>query len=159
MENLTRETNSREHMVRVSVSDDIDRGELFGSFDKNLKIIENNLKVDIIQRDGDLILKGEHVGEAENLLSEMMSVLEKGEKLDEQKIGYIAELSDEGISYEKQDVGRDIICFTHEGRPLKAKTLGQKRYVDSIKKKDIVFGIGPAGTGKTYIAVAMATRA
>ena len=134
MENLTRETNSREHMVRVSVSDDIDRGELFGSFDKNLKIIENNLKVDIIQRDGDLILKGEHVGEAEKLLSEMMSVLEKGEKLDEQKIGYIAELSDEGISYEKQDVGRDIICFTHEGRPLKAKTLGQKRYVDSIKK-------------------------
>ena len=62
--------------------------------------------------------------------------------MDEQKIGYIAELSDEGISYEKQDVGRDIICFTHEGRPLKAKTLGQKRYVDSIKKKDIVFGIG-----------------
>ena len=159
MENLTRETNSREHMVRVSVSDDIDRGELFGSFDKNLKIIENNLKVDIIQRDGDLILKGEHVGEAEKLLSEMMSVLEKGEKLDEQKIGYIAELSDEGISYEKQDVGRDIICFTHEGRPLKAKTLGQKRYVDSIKKKDIVFGIGPAGTGKTYIAVAMAVNA
>ena len=159
MENLTRETNSREHMVRVSVSDDIDRGELFGSFDKNLKIIENNLKVDIIQRDGDLILKGEHVGEAEKLLSEMMSVLEKGEKLDEQKIGYIAELSDEGISYEKQDVGRDIICFTHEGSPLKAKTLGQKRYVDSIKKKDIVFGIGPAGTGKTYIAVAMAVNA
>lgn len=159
MENLTRETNRREQMVRVSVSDDIDRGELFGSFDKNLKIIENNLKVDIIQRDGDLILKGEHVGEAERLLREMMSVLEKGEKLDEQKIGYIAELSDEGISYEKQDVGRDIICFTHEGRPLKAKTLGQKRYVDSIKKKDIVFGIGPAGTGKTYIAVAMAVNA
>ena len=75
MENLTRETNSREHMVRVYVSDDIDRGELFGSFDKNLKIIENNLKVDIIQRDGDLILKGEHVGEAEKLLREMMSVL------------------------------------------------------------------------------------
>ena len=88
-----------------------------------------------------------------------MSVLEKGEKLDEQKINYIADLSDRGISYKEENLGRDIICFTHEGKPLRAKTIGQKTYVDSIRKKDIVFGIGPAGTGKTYIAVAMAVNA
>lgn len=151
--------SDNEVMMMVNVSDSIDRRELFGGLDKNLKIIEENFNVNIIQRNNDLILKGEGVNEAASLLREMMNVLEKGEKLDEQKINYIAALNDEGVSYEKQNVGRDIICFTHEGKPLKAKTIGQKAYVDSIRKKDIVFGIGPAGTGKTYIAVAMAINA
>ena len=89
----------------------------------------------------------------------MMGVLEKGEKLNQQKINYIADLTSEGISYKKENVEKDIICFTHDGKPLKPKTIGQRGYVESIRKKDIVFGIGPAGTGKTYIAVAMAINA
>ena len=132
-------------MVNVEVSDDIDRSELFGGLDKNLRLIEENLKVDIIQRDDSLILKGEYASRAEKIIKEMMSVLEKGGKLDEQKINYIADLSDMGISYREENPGKDIICFTHEAKPLRAKTIGQKTYVDSIRKKDIVFGIGPAG--------------
>ena len=146
-------------MISIPISESIDRSELFGGMDKNLKVIEESLKVDIIQRDNELILKGENAAEARALLEEMMMVLEKGDKLDEQKINYIADLSDKGVSYGQAEVGRDIICFTHEGRPLRPKTIGQKGYVDTIRRKDIVFGIGPAGTGKTYIAVAMAVNA
>ncbi|MDO4485677.1 MAG: PhoH family protein [Bacillota bacterium] len=141
------------------MSETIDRGELFGGLDRNLKIVENDFNVDIIQRDNELIFKGQHTSEAARVVEEMMNVLEKGEKLDEQKINYITELSDKGISYNSENPGRDIICFTHEGKPLRPKTIGQKGYVDTIRKKDIVFGIGPAGTGKTYIAVAMAVNA
>ena len=146
-------------LVNVPISETVDRGELFGGLDKNLKIIEERFQVDIIQRDNELLLKGKEKKAAAGVLQEMMDVLEKGEKLDEQKINYITELKDEGISYGKENVSRDIICFTHEGKPLKPKTIGQKSYVDTIRKKDVVFGIGPAGTGKTYIAVAMAVNA
>ncbi|MDO4544781.1 MAG: PhoH family protein [Bacillota bacterium] len=146
-------------MKKIPISETLDRGELFGGLDRNLKIIEKNLDVDIIQRDNELILKGENVTAAERLLQEMMGVLEKGERLDQQKINYIAELSDKGISYKEENINKDIICFTHEGKPLRPKTIGQKGYVDTIRRKDIVFGIGPAGTGKTYIAVAMAINA
>ena len=149
----------KSNMINVPISDTIDRGELFGGLDKNLKLIEDSLKVDIIQRDNDLILKGNNIFRAEKIIREMMGVLEKGEKLDEQKINYIADLSDQGISYKEKNVSGDIICFTHEGKPLRPKTIGQKGYVDTIRRRDIVFGIGPAGTGKTYIAVAMAVNA
>ncbi|MFR4021246.1 MAG: hypothetical protein ACLT07_09515, partial [Clostridia bacterium] len=86
----------------LSVSDSIDRRELFGGLDRNLEIIEKNLKVDIIQRGNELLLKGENSQKAENLLKEMMGVLEKGGKLDQQKINYIADLSNEGISYKQE---------------------------------------------------------
>ena len=152
-----------DRMVVVPIEDNIDRNELFGSLDKNLKNIERGLGVDIIQRGNDLVLKGARAGEAEAILTEMVDVLSKGEQLDEQKIGYITDLRQHGISYKAEGAGeklsKDIICFTHEGRPLRSKTVGQKRYVEEIRSKDIVFGIGPAGTGKTYIAVAMAVNA
>lgn len=160
---IDREAKDREEQkidtVNVPISDSIDRGELFGGLDGNLKLIENNFNVDIIQRDNHLILKGARPFEAEKIIREMMGVLEKGEKLDEQKINYIADLTGKGISYREENVNKDIICFTHEGKPLRPKTIGQKVYVDAIRRKDIVFGIGPAGTGKTYIAVAMAVNA
>jgi len=156
---LTEQKVEKIPMISLVVEETVDRGELFGGLDQNLKIIENKLNVDIIQRDNELILKGQRAAEARRMLQEMIYVLEKGEKLDQQKVHYIAALQEEGVSYKKQDVSRDIICFTHEGRPLKAKTLGQKKYVEQIRKKDIVFGIGPAGTGKTYLAVAMAIQA
>lgn len=146
-------------MISVSIDETIDRTELFGGMDKNLKIVEEEYGVDIIQRDNQLLIKGERPEEAAGVIKEMMAVLNKGEKLDEQKINYIEDLNKQGKSFEKENVGRDIICFTHDGKPLKAKTVGQKGYVDTIRRKDVVFGIGPAGTGKTYIAVAMAVNA
>ena len=88
-----------------------------------------------------------------------MSAIDAGEVLDKQKVQYIISLSEEGISYKESRVNKDVICFTHKGKPLKPKTLGQKNYVNSIRNIDIVFGVGPAGTGKTYIAVAMAINA
>ena len=115
--------------------------------------------MDIFQRDDGLILKGEDPDTAEGIIRELTAVLEKGEPLDKQKVSYIIGLQQEGLSYSESNVSKDVICFTHKGKPLKPKTVGQKNYVNSIRKKDIVFGVGPAGTGKTYIAVAMAINA
>lgn len=117
---------------------------------------------DIIQRDDELIIKAESeeaIDKASRILDELMGAIDAGEVLDKQKVQYIISLSEEGISYKESRVNKDVICFTHKGKPLKPKTLGQKNYVNSIRNKDIVFGVGPAGTGKTYIAVAMAINA
>lgn len=147
---------------KIQLSSEIDRTELFGNLDVNLDLIQEAAGVEIIQRDDRLILKGDSddaLDMAEGLLSELSSILENGEKLDKQKVLYVISLSREGVSYRESKVNRDVICFTHNGRPLKPKTIGQKAYVDSMRSKDVVFGIGPAGTGKTYIAVAMAVNA
>ena len=147
---------------KIQLSSEIDRTELFGNLDVNLDLIQEAADVEIIQRDDQLILKGDSddaLDMAKGLLSELSSILEDGEKLDKQKVLYVISLSREGVSYRESKVNRDVICFTHNGRPLKPKTIGQKAYVDSIRSKDVVFGIGPAGTGKTYIAVAMAVNA
>ena len=156
-------SNQPKEMISVYIDDDIDRRECFGGLDKNRKNIEKQLDVGIIQRGNSLVLKGERAPEAEAILREMIKTLSKGEQLDEQKVGYITDLKNQGISYSRETedgaLGREIICFTYEGKPLKPKTIGQKDYVDAIRQRDIVFGIGPAGTGKTYIAVAMAINA
>ncbi|MDO5491324.1 MAG: PhoH family protein [Bacillota bacterium] len=145
--------------VRLTLDEAVERSELFGSMDRNLRDIEQKCRVMIIQRDNELVIRGERARETEGIVREMSDVLRRGEKLDQQKIGYIMELNREGISYGEQNAAKDIICFTHEGRPLRPKTLGQRKYVEAIREKEIVFGIGPAGTGKTYIAVAMAVNA
>lgn len=147
---------------KIQIIEEIDRRELFGNLDVNLEIIKEAFGVDIFQRDDGLILKGEDesaIDAAENVLSELMSVFAGGESLDKQKVQYIVDLAQEGVSYKESRLGRDVICFTHKGKPLKPKTLGQKEYVNSIRSKEVVFGVGPAGTGKTYIAVAMAVNA
>ena len=151
--------NQSEELKKVQIADTIDRAELFGIMDSNLNQIQDVTGVQIFQRDDGLLLKGENTELAEGILTELMEIQKSGERLDTQKINYVINLKTEGISYKANNVGKDIICFTCKGRPLKPKTLGQKFYVDSIRKKDIVFGIGPAGTGKTYIAVAMAINA
>ena len=145
--------------VSLTVNESVERSELFGSMDRNLRGIEEKCHVMIIQRDNQLLIRGDRAKEAAGIIKEMSDVLRRGEKLDQQKIGYIMDLNREGISYGEQNVSKDIICFTHEGRPLRPKTVGQRKYVEAIREKDIVFGIGPAGTGKTYIAVAMAVNA
>ena len=152
-------TNQNQELKTLHISDDIDIAELFGMMDSNLNLIRESTGVEIIQRDDCLLLKGDKTSLAAEILNELMDMLQSGEKLDTQKVNYAIALREEGISYKEKNIGKDIICFTCKGRPLKPKTLGQKKYVDSIREKDIVFGIGPAGTGKTYIAVAMAINA
>ena len=143
----------------IIIEDTFDRGELFGNLDCNLKLIEELLGVVIIQRDNMLTIKGDKLETAEKVINELMTLIEKGEKLDTQKVTYIIDLCKQGISYAESHMDKDIVCYTHMGKPLKPKTLGQKYYIKSMRNKDVVFGIGPAGTGKTYLAVAMAVNA
>ena len=143
----------------IIIEDTFDRGELFGNLDCNLKLIEEHLGVVIIQRDNMLTIKGDKLETAEKVINELMTLIKKGEKLDTQKVTYIIDLCKQGISYAESHMDKDIVCYTHIGKPLKPKTLGQKYYIKSMRNKDVVFGIGPAGTGKTYLAVAMAVNA
>lgn len=154
---------------KVQILQEIDRVELFGNFDSNLELIKEATGVEIFQRDSDLVLKAEEtlppmeqekaLDMAQAILEEFANILASGESLGKQKAAYVIGLKKEGLSYKESNIAKDVICFTHKGKPLKPKTLGQKEYVESIRKQDIVFGIGPAGTGKTYIAVAMAVNA
>ncbi|HKK95851.1 MAG TPA: PhoH family protein [Anaerovoracaceae bacterium] len=153
---MTFEEYTENSMVKIELDHNTDRGELFGNLDSNLKAISEVTKVDIVQRDEFLILKGENVELAREIIKELIEVIANGEHLDSQKVSYIINMKNKGISYKENKVGSEIICFTHQGKPLKPKTIGQKKYVDNIKNNDIVFGIGPAGTGKTYIACALA---
>lgn len=154
---------------KLQIAEEVDRIELFGNFDSNLDLIREATGVEIFQRDDNLILKAPESAQSEESLSalnlaqsiveEFMNILASGESLGKQKAAYVIGLKKEGLSYKESNIAKDIICFTHKGKPLKPKTLGQKQYVESIRGNDIVFGIGPAGTGKTYIAVAMAVNA
>ena len=148
-----------ENTVIVDLPEDIDAGELFGNMDENLSLLQETMDVEIVQRNGSLVLNGKDAGAAEGVIREMAKALSAGEKLDSQKVTYIASLAEKGMKYSDGNVSGDIICYTHTGKPLKPKTIGQKAYVKAIRDKEVVFGIGPAGTGKTYIAVAMAVSA
>lgn len=152
-------TNQTENLKKMMISEEIDRRELFGNLDANISIVKENMDVDIMQRDNELIVRGKDADRALAVFRELSKVILSGETLDAQKVNYVIALTNEGVSYDESKMGKDIICFTHQGKPLKPKTLGQRKYVESIRKRDIVFGIGPAGTGKTYIAVAMAAHA
>ena len=152
-------TNQTDNLIKMTISEGIDRRELFGNLDANIGLIKENMEVDIMQRDNELIMRGKDAQRAAAVFEELSKIIESGETLDTQKVNYVIALKDGGMSYEEGNLSRDIICYTHQGKPLKPKTLGQKKYVESIRKRDIVFGIGPAGTGKTYIAVAMAVHA
>ncbi|MBQ9931490.1 MAG: PhoH family protein [Firmicutes bacterium] len=138
---------------------DADTTELFGNLDVNLEIIQDNYEVNIVQRQDEIILRGRDSAKAGAVISELMSIVAAGEKLDPQKVNYVISLTEKGLSYKDSNINKDIICFTHKGKPIRPKTVGQTSYVDLIRKNDVVFGIGPAGTGKTYIAVAMAVNA
>ena len=144
---------------QIRIDDSIDIEDLFGNLDANLRIVKEHTGVEIIQREDFLLLKGKNAEAAEAILRELAEIVRKGEKIDEQKPNYVISLADNGVSYTEENIGKDVICFSTKGKPIKPKTIGQKEYVASIRNRDIVFGIGPAGTGKTYIAVAMAINA
>ena len=134
---------------------------LFGSFDENIKIIEKEFDVSIISRGSSLKV----VGEAENVslavraVNSLLVLINKGETLSEQNIRYAIGLVREGNEDKLSSMSTDTVCITSKGKPVKAKTLGQKKYCEAIKNNTITFGVGPAGTGKTYLAVAMAVTA
>lgn len=154
---------------KIQIVQGIDRVELFGNLDVNLELIREATGVGIFQREDELILKIDDnlpkeeqeagLSLAEKILEEFVAIINAGEELNKQKASYVIGLNKEGISYKESSIAKDVICFTHKGKPLKPKTLGQKEYVKKIRENDVVFGIGPAGTGKTYIAVAMAINA
>lgn len=151
-------------MIEKSIS--VDRMEhiinVFGTFDENLRIIESELDVKVLDRDSELKITGEDAEKvyyAEKAIEGLLTLASKGESITAQNVRYIIKLAMEGKSEEIVELAEDVVCITAKGRPIKAKTLGQKKYVDSIAKNTITLGIGPAGTGKTYLAVASAVTA
>jgi len=134
--------------------------ELFGNFDENIKLIEEALKIDVILREGNIVLMGEekNVNKALKLMTELHQSVSNGKNLDKQSISYSLSLLLEGNEDKLKEL-EDTIVLTQKGKAVQPKTLGQKEYINLIKNNDITFGVGPAGTGKTYLAVAMAVKA
>ncbi len=143
----------------------IDRMEhalsLFGSFDENIKLIEKEFSVAIVSRAGEIKIKGdeENVDKAKRVINNLLGLLNKGEALNEQNIRYVISLVKDGSDDKLATLSGDCICISAKGKPIKAKTLGQKKYVEAIRDNTVVIGVGPAGTGKTYLAVALAVSA
>ena len=143
----------------------IDRMEnvinVFGSFDENLRLIEAELNVRVTDRESEVHISGEpeNVMMAKQAIEGLMKLAAKGENIGEQNVRYVLGLVRTGEDDKIGELARDVICVTAKGKPIKAKTLGQKKYVDAIMKNTVTIGIGPAGTGKTYLAVAAAVAA
>lgn len=134
---------------------------VFGSFDQNLRIIEDELNVMVLNRDDSIHISGdaEKVILAEKVISSLLSLASRGENIDAQNVRYIINLVNEGKESKIDELSSDVICITAKGKPVKPKTLGQKKYCDAIAENTVTLGIGPAGTGKTYLAVAEAVAA
>lgn len=134
---------------------------LFGNFDENAKIIEGGLEVKLISRDDEIKLLGnkENIEKASVVIERLISIAAQGEAITRQNVIYLVNLASEGQFDKVREYPGDYICLTARGKQIKSKTHGQKRYVNAIKENTVVFGIGPAGTGKTFLAVAMAVTA
>ena len=134
---------------------------VFGSFDENIRLIEAELGVTVVSRDSDLKVtgEGEAVMFAVKAIQALLSLAARGEAINQQNVRYILQMVRTGNEDKLSQLAGDVICVTAKGKPIKAKTIGQKRYVDAIKENIVTLGIGPAGTGKTYLAVAAAVAA
>lgn len=134
---------------------------LFGNFDQNIKIIEEELGVNIIVRDTHIKIIGEkaRVELAYTVIRKLLKIIDNGENIDKTRVRYAISLALEGREDLIEEIVNEVVCITHRGKEVKCKNFGQRLYVNAIKENDIVFGIGPAGTGKTYLAVAMAVAA
>ena len=134
---------------------------VFGSFDENMKRIEEALEVKIVNRGTDLKVSGEeeNADKAIRALEGLLALSAKGEIIDEQRVRYLITLVREGNEDQVAQMAKDVVCITAKGKPIKAKTVGQQKYMKAIQKNTITIGVGPAGTGKTYLAVAAAVAA
>lgn len=135
--------------------------ELFGNFDRNIKRIENHLGVNVVLRDNNILIIGEDdkIEIAFSLLLQLKELVDKGQSIDLQKVNYIIQLIESNSQEKLSDVSDENIILTARGVSIKPKTLGQRKYIKNIKSNDITLCIGPAGTGKTYLAVALAAKA
>ncbi|HEY8362641.1 MAG TPA: PhoH family protein [Tissierellaceae bacterium] len=135
--------------------------EIFGAFDENINIIREELGVDIQIRDGEIRLYGDEIAVelGKKLIYNLIEIIKKQKRLDKQDLRYSIQLLLEGKEEYVKELLNEVVCITASGKSIKPKTIGQKRYLDAIRKNDIVFCIGPAGTGKTYLAMAMAVQA
>jgi len=144
---------------------EIDRLEeaanIFGSFDENIRLIETEFHVVVTNREGELRINGEveDTMMAKRAIDALLTLSTRGEAIGEQTVRYVIGLARSGQTDRVSELTRDVICITSKGRPVKAKTIGQKKYVDSVLKNTVTIGVGPAGTGKTYLAVAAAVAA
>ena len=148
--------------TRRLVVDDTDSFiSLFGINDENIELIKKELDINIFAHGGEVTLSGSEqaVETGYQTLQKLMEIIARGDSIDKTRIRYAIDLASEGNADRIGEIMRDVIAITWKGRQVKCKTLGQKKYVDAIKKNTCVFGIGPAGTGKTYLAVAMAVVA
>lgn len=134
---------------------------LFGAFDENIRMIEREFGVSIVSRGSDLKIIGEpeNTDKAVRAINSLLVLINKGETLTDQNIRYVISLTNEGNEDKISQITTDSICITSKGRPVKPKTLGQRKYTKAIDENTITFGVGPAGTGKTYLAVAKAVTA
>ena len=134
---------------------------LFGSFDENIRLIESEFHVTVANREGELRVNGEPEDTmlACKALSALLTLSNRGEAINEQNVRYVIGLARSGQEEKIGELTQDVICISAKGRPIKPKTIGQKEYVDSISQNTVTIGVGPAGTGKTYLAVASAVAA
>ena len=134
---------------------------LFGSFDENIRLIETEFQVSVTNREGELRITGEPEDTmlAVKALNALLTLSSRGENIGEQTVRYVIGLARSGQEDKVSELTQDVICITAKGRPVKPKTIGQKQYVESIMKNTVTIGVGPAGTGKTYLAVAAAVAA
>lgn len=146
--------------ITLKASDEL-ISNVFGQFDTNIKKIEKALQVTVIVRDGNLKIIGNenNITGAKEVFEQLLELAKRGNQITEQNVNYALALLEEHKGNMMIDIDKDIICHTINGKAVKPKTIGQKDYVDAIRKKMIVFGMGPAGTGKTYLAMAMAITA
>ena len=135
--------------------------KIFGMQDAYIKKLEQDFQVTIVDRNGSIIITGEeeNAGKASRVLRQLTALSDRGNDIEEQSVDYAIEMGKEDQEDRLMEMDADCICHTINGKPIKPKTLGQKAYVDAIRKNMIVFGLGPAGTGKTYLAMAMAITA
>ena len=148
-----------ERIVNVERVEDLI--SVFGSLDENIRRIEQEFDVQILNRGADLKISGEEeaTDQAVRTVEGLMALASKGEIIDEQKVRYLITLVQSGNDDQVAQMARDVVCITAKGKPIKAKTIGQQKYMKAIQKNTITIGVGPAGTGKTYLAMSMAIQA
>ena len=146
---------------RISIERMEQAVNLFGSFDENVRLIESEFKVTVSNREGELRVNGEVEDTmlATKALNALLTLSNRGEPITEQNVRYVISLVHAGQEDRISELTQDVICISSKGRPIKPKTIGQKKYIESVLKNTITIGVGPAGTGKTYLAVAAAVAA
>ena len=146
---------------RISIERMEEAVNLFGSFDENIRLLETEFQVQVVNRGGEIVVSGEpeNVMLAVKAVQALLTLSNKGESISDQHVRYVTGLVRSGQAERISELTQDVICITSKGRPVKPKTIGQKEYVNAIMKQTVTIGVGPAGTGKTYLAVAAAVAA